>query len=49
MGGYLLEVIDRIPQDNEVIVGEFGKFIVKGVKNNRILFLYFILFDENSS
>jgi CBS domain containing-hemolysin-like protein len=48
MGGYLLDIIDRIPQDNEVISTEFGKFVVKGIKNNRILFIYFILFEDSS-
>lgn len=41
VGGYLLEIMDKLPHDKEAISTPLGKFVIQGIQNHRILSLYF--------
>ncbi|MFP4364656.1 MAG: hemolysin family protein [Spirochaetia bacterium] len=49
LGGYIVEQIGRIPQRNEVIEHEHGRFIVLSMKSHRILTVRFIPFKTEES
>lgn len=48
VGGYLLEIMDKLPNDQESISTKLGKFVIKDIQNHRILSLYFNPINDES-